>query len=272
MWVTPGASTTLICSSSGVATAAGAEGRGRTAGSLSSPIDAFPGTSNLRLGALIRPGPYLAPATGAVIGDDGLEESHQGTLVDDIALTNLDRSRGEVVMPLVDDALRVGRDGIVDEHIDVVLGPEQRTDVAVQREVGLPGPFDGLDDVRVGSVHQVSHLATDVLLPAWEGLDVLVDARIGLVGAHANDGIKTQVAESFRANGRASALGFTQYEPKPAGRRPDPHACSGSREHAPGRIPQENGFAVDPSLDMTASCRRHQPWAGAPRRRALLHY
>ena len=71
---------------------------------------------------------------------------------------------------------------------------------------------------------------------------------------------------------RNGALGFTQYEPKPAGRRPDPHACSGSREDAPGRIPQENGFAVDPSLDMTASCRRHQPWAGAPRRRALLHY
>src|SRR5438132_274910 len=84
----------------------------------------------------------------------------------DIALTILDRSRGEVVMPLVDYALGVGRDGIVDEHIDVVLCPEQRTDVAVQREVGLPGPFDGLDDAGVGSVHQVSHLTTDVLLPA----------------------------------------------------------------------------------------------------------
>src|SRR5947209_3984784 len=92
-------------------------------------------------------------------------------------------------MPLVDYALGVGRDGIVDEYIDMVLCPEQRTDVAVQREVGLSGPFDGLDDVGVGSVHQVSHPATDVLLPAREGLDVLVDSRVGLVGAHGNDGI-----------------------------------------------------------------------------------
>jgi len=36
--------------------------------------------------------------------------------------------------------------------------------------------------------------------------------------------------------GRAPA--FTQYEPKPAGRRPDASACLGSRQGSPRRIPQ----------------------------------
>src|SRR2546425_3969098 len=137
-----------------------------------------------RLADLIRLCLYLAPPTGAVVGDDGLEEVHEGALVDDIALADLDRSRGQVPVALVDDALGIGRDGVVDEHVDVVLGPEQRADVAVQGEVRLPGPLDGLDDVRVGGVHQGSHPTTDVLLPAREGLDVRVDPGVDPVSAH----------------------------------------------------------------------------------------
>src|SRR5206468_3498076 len=47
--------------------------------------------------------------------------------------------------------------------------------------------LDGLDDLRVGGVHQVSYLATDILLPVGEGFDVLVDAGVGMVRAHGSD-------------------------------------------------------------------------------------
>ena len=82
-------------------------------------------------------------------------------------------------MTLVDDALGIGRDGVVDEHVDVVLGPEQGADVAVEREVRPRGPLDGLDDLRVRGMHQGSNPTADVLLPAQEGFDVLVDAGVG---------------------------------------------------------------------------------------------
>lgn len=87
-------------------------------------------------------------------------------------------------MALVDEALRIGGDGVVDEHVDMVLGSEQRADVAFQREVGLSGPLDGLFHLRVGCVHQASNLTADDLLPVGKGSDVVVDARIGPVRAH----------------------------------------------------------------------------------------
>jgi hypothetical protein len=76
----------------------------------------------------------------------------------------------------------------------VALGPEQRADIAVQREVGQPGSLDGFDHARVGSMHQVSHLATDLLLPAREGVDVFVDAGVGLVRVQGNDDINKPIA------------------------------------------------------------------------------
>src|SRR6266511_2174877 len=38
-------------------------------------------------------------------------------------------------------------------------------------------------------------------------------------------------------------FGFTQYEPKPAGRRPDAHACYGSQQGPTGWIPEDRGEA-----------------------------
>jgi len=64
------------------------------------------------------------------------------------------------------------------------LGCQQRTDVAVEDEIGLHTPFDRLEDVRVRGVHELAHLMTDVALPLRQGVDVVVHARVGLM-AHA---------------------------------------------------------------------------------------
>src|SRR5213078_2766675 len=55
------------------------------------------------------------------------------------------------------------------------------------------------------------------------------------------------------ARSSSCALGFTQYEPKPAGRRADAHACSVSQQGSTVRISQDAGFTIGPSLDMTSS-------------------
>ena len=60
----------------------------------------------------------------------------------------------------------------------MVPGGEQRADVALQDEVRLPGPLDGLDDLGVGGVDEVAHLAADPLLPRRQRVDVGVDARV----------------------------------------------------------------------------------------------
>src|ERR671930_1886073 len=55
--------------------------------------------------------------------------------------------------------------------------------------------------------------------------------------------------------GLVRALGFTQYEPKPAGRGPDARACSGSREGSADRIPQDGGrLTRDPWRPYVSSC------------------
>ena len=65
----------------------------------------------------------------------------------------------------------------------MVFGGQQRADVALQHEVGLPGPLDGLLDAGVGGMHEVAHLPADRLLPVREGVDVRIHARdLGLAG------------------------------------------------------------------------------------------
>lgn len=64
----------------------------------------------------------------------------------------------------------------------MVLDRQQRADVAVQHEVRLVGALDGLGDLRVGGVDQVAHVAADGLLPARQGVDVSVNARVGGLG------------------------------------------------------------------------------------------
>jgi hypothetical protein len=55
------------------------------------------------------------------VGDDGPEHLQQGTPVDGIAAVDLHRLGGRVPVPLVDDAVRVGDGGVVDEDVNVVF-------------------------------------------------------------------------------------------------------------------------------------------------------
>jgi hypothetical protein len=48
----------------------------------------------------------------------------------------------------------------------MVLGGEERTDVAVEDEVRLDPALDRLDDLRIRLVDEVTNLAKDVLLPS----------------------------------------------------------------------------------------------------------
>jgi len=68
-------------------------------------------------------------------------------------------------VPLVDDAVRVGDGGIVDEDVDVVFRRQQGADVALQHEVRLHGALDGLLDLAVGRVRDLAYLLADRLLP-----------------------------------------------------------------------------------------------------------
>jgi hypothetical protein len=126
----------------------------------------------------------LAPPARAVIGDNGLKEVQKSVLVDGFALTDLNRPRCLVPLSLVNNALGIGHDGVIDENGEMILRSEQREDVAIQGKIGPIGALDGLGHVRVGGVHQISHLAADILLPAGERLNVFIDAGVGLVCTH----------------------------------------------------------------------------------------
>ena len=99
-------------------------------------------------------------------------------------LPDLNRPRSPVPVSLVDKALGIGYNGVVDENGEMILRSQQRADVSLQRKIGLPGALDGLGHLRVGGMYQFSHLAAQLLLPARERSNVVVDARVGLVGAH----------------------------------------------------------------------------------------
>ncbi len=65
-----------------------------------------------------------------------------------------------------DDAVWVGHDpAVIQEHVHVIAGREQRTDVASQHEIWLLRPLDGFRDFRVGRVDQIADLVAEVLLP-----------------------------------------------------------------------------------------------------------
>jgi hypothetical protein len=127
----------------------------------------------------------LAPPARAVIGDNGLKEVQKGALVDGFIRTDLNRPCCQVTLPLVNNALGIGHDGVVDENGEMIPRSQQRADVAIQRKIGLLCALDGLGHVRVGGVHQISHLAAHFLLPARQSMNVFVDAGVGLVGTHA---------------------------------------------------------------------------------------
>ena len=127
----------------------------------------------------------LAPPARPVIGDHSLKELQKGVLVDGFALMDLNRSCRQIPLPLVDDALWIGSERVVDENIEMIPGSQERADVAVEGKVGQCGAFDRLGYFRVGGMHQISHLAADLLLPGRERLNVVIDAGVNLVCTHA---------------------------------------------------------------------------------------
>ena len=120
----------------------------------------------------------LAPAAGPVVRDDLLEHRQEGTLVDRIALAEGDGASRLVVVAGGDDALGVGHDGpVVEEDVDVVLGGEERADVAIEDEVGLDAALDRLLDSRVRRMDEIPDLAEDLPLPRGQVVEVGVDPR-----------------------------------------------------------------------------------------------
>lgn len=126
----------------------------------------------------------LAPPARAVIGDNGLKEVQKSAPVDRLVLTDLNRPRCQVPLPLVNNALGIGYDGIVDENVEMILRSQQGAYVAIERKVGLLCALDSFGHVRVGGVHQISHLAANILLPVRESKNIFVDAGVGLVCTH----------------------------------------------------------------------------------------
>ena len=95
----------------------------------------------------------FAPPACAVIGDNGSKEVQQGTLVESFALADLNCPRGKVPLSLVNNALGIGCDGVVDENVDMILRCEQGTDIAIERKVGPRCALDGLGHLRVGGMY-----------------------------------------------------------------------------------------------------------------------
>src|SRR5947209_2150170 len=89
-----------------------------------------------------------APASGAVVGDDLLEDRSQGGRVDGLALADGHRAGGLVLVAARDDPLWIGDDGaVVEKHVDVIPRRQQRADVALEDEVWAVGALDGLADL-----------------------------------------------------------------------------------------------------------------------------
>jgi hypothetical protein len=124
----------------------------------------------------------LAPATSAVVGDDLSEHLAESAGVDLLVLTYRDHAGGFVLVTACNDAFGIRNDRpVVEENVDVVLRGQQRADVALEHEIGLHPPLNGLFDFRINSMHKITDLLADDLLPLGERVDVLVDPRILLI-------------------------------------------------------------------------------------------
>src|SRR3954452_23399207 len=186
----PRTATIAASASSAAATPASAERQPRATPAASTTVTAStPSTAhapktarNSKASRLTAPPALLqlAPAAGAVVGDDLAEHGLEGRRVDRLALPDRHGAGRLVVVAAGDDPLGVGDDpAVVEEHVDVVLGRQQGADVALQHEVRLDGPLDGLDDLRAGGSAELANLAADGLLPLGQGVDVGVYAWVG---------------------------------------------------------------------------------------------
>jgi hypothetical protein len=103
-----------------------------------------------RLGVALQ----LAPAAGAIVGNDLFEHGGEGGGVDGFALADGHGAGGLVAVARSDDPVGIRDDGaVVEEHVDVILCCQQRADVALQDEIRLAGALDGFGYLRVGGVN-----------------------------------------------------------------------------------------------------------------------
>jgi len=117
----------------------------------------------------------LAPATGTVVRDHCPEQLEQSSLVEFIAAADLDTTCGRVPLALVDEPVRIGCDRVVDEDIEMVLGAEEGTDVAVEHEVRSRAALDHLRHARVGLMEQTPNCLRYFALPRLERVDVFIN-------------------------------------------------------------------------------------------------
>src|SRR3954453_19715247 len=116
-------------------------------------------------------------------------------------------------MSLVDDPVRVRCDRVVQEQVDVVLRGQERADVAVQHEVGLHRPLDGLLDLGVSGPHNLAQLATDPLLPVRQPVYVRIDSRVS--PRHPTDCICARTAACPRTTAAWECMRVTTAWPWP---------------------------------------------------------
>lgn len=127
----------------------------------------------------------LAPATGAVVRDDLLEDGCKGGSVDLLALPNGDGTAGLVILSAGDHALWVRYNpAVVQENINPAFGRQQRADVAIERKIRQARALDGLYHLRIRGMNQTADLLADGLLPLWQAFDISIDAWIGIVSRH----------------------------------------------------------------------------------------
>ena len=94
-------------------------------------------------------------------------------------MVDRDRTAGLVALAPGDDPLGVGdHAAVVEEHVDMVPGGQQRADIAIENEVRLDGALDRLLDLGVGRVDEVADLLADRLLPRGQSVDVGVDSGV----------------------------------------------------------------------------------------------
>src|SRR5262249_47870976 len=95
-----------------------------------------------------------------------------------MVLVNLDTSGRSIVLPLVYQSGWVGRDGVVDEKINVVFGGEKCADIALERKVGSVGKLDSFYDFRLCLVDELAYLIANCLLPIRKRVYIFIDTSV----------------------------------------------------------------------------------------------
>jgi hypothetical protein len=140
---------------------------------------------------------YLTPAPRTVVGHHRSDEINKCLLVEAVVLEKLDTSRSSIVLTLIYESSRVGRNGVVNKHINVVFGSQQGADIAIEREVWTVAKFDRFYNVWLCLVDELAYLITNCLLPLRKGVYIFIDT--GIVG-HCGISSLNEVFSNFILN------------------------------------------------------------------------